>query len=234
MKDFIDQYPAMAPFSIKLFERMIRSYKGGKELEAVFTKALQDVAIAAQQKQDQAANQPPDPKILEAQNRMQIAQMQEQGKQQEMSMNMQLEQMKLQNQLQIEQVKAQFNAQAEQARGALDQWIAKQDVQLRTRNLEIEVLKIQVDAGSTQADLALKEKIAAIDSLLQNQAMKLDSHEKKLSLDEHLLEEKRLATDTQIEAGKLNLHQQELGIKAKEVAVKEKIANKPTPKPTHK
>ncbi len=75
MVPMLEQYPVLAPFSMELMRYTVRSYKAGKELESVFMNAMNGIAQAAQAKQQQQQQQPPDPKQMEAQVKMQIAQM---------------------------------------------------------------------------------------------------------------------------------------------------------------
>lgn len=172
MKDMINEYPPMAKFAIQFQQRVARNYKGGKEVEAMYTEMLQQVSALAQQKLDAAAQQPPDPAMVKAQSDMQIAQMQMQGKQAEMQSSMQKDQVELQ----IMQVKAQMEdmhrqqiAQTEQAKQALEMWKAQQDVLIQNKKLEVEVLKIQsnteIEKANQQIAVMQTNLAATIDAL---------------------------------------------------------------------
>jgi hypothetical protein len=172
MKDMIEQYPPMAKFAIKMQERVSRNYKGGKEIEAMYTDIIEEVSSIAQQKQAAAAQQPPDPAMMKAQTDMQIAQMTAQGKQAEVQASIQ----KDQTELQIMQVRAQMEdmdrqakAQVEQSKQALEMWKAQQDVLLQNKKLEVEVLKIQsnteIEKANQQIAVMQTNLAATIDAL---------------------------------------------------------------------
>lgn len=193
MKSMIEQYPPMAKFSIKFLERVARNYKGGKEVEAMYTDMLEQVGQIAQQKMDAASQQPPDPATVKAQSDMQIAQMTAQGKQSEIQAQMQ----KSQVELQIEQVKAQMQiqadqskAQVEQSKQALETWKAQQDVMLQNKKIEVDVLKIQatteIEKANQQIAIMQTNLAATIDALrLQMDRKSADFEKLSQTVDAH-------------------------------------------------
>lgn len=209
MSGFVEQYPPMAPFAVQLFEKMIRSYKGGKEMEAAFTKAISDVANMAVQKQQQAANQPPDPKVLESQTRMQIAQLDAQ-------VRTQIEQSKAQdsrekNMVEMQRVAAQTQAETWKIQQEVN--IKQQELMLDARRVEAELLKIQTDAASKQVELEIKEKMAGIDALISEMSLNVNKGETRIRQLEQLIEEGRLAADSTIRQEELALKKEELALK---------------------
>lgn len=206
MKTMIEQYPPMAKFAIKLQERVARNYKGGKEVEAMYTEMLNEVASIADQKMQAAAQQPPDPAMVKAQTDLQIAQMEAQGKQAEFQASIQ----KDQTEMQIMQVRAQMEdmdrqskAQVEQAKAQLEAWKAQQDVLLENKKLEVEVLKIQsnteIEKANQQIAVMQTNLAATIDALrlkmdqknseFDKLAATVEAHQRKREhLDNHLTE----------------------------------------------
>ena len=204
MKEMIAEYPMMAKFAVKLQERVARNYKGGKEIEAMYTEMINEVGAMAQQKIEAAAQQPPDPVMMKAQTDMQIAQMVAQGKQMEVQASVERGQLEMQ----IQQMKAQSESQAVQMKAMLEQakeqrevWVAQQDVLIRNKQLEVETLKIQsqtaVDQANQQIAIMQTNLAATIDALrlqmdrkdneFQRLAQTVDSHHRaREHLDNHL------------------------------------------------
>jgi myosin heavy subunit len=187
MKDMIDQYPPMAKFAIQFLERVARNYKGGKEVEAMYSDMLNQVAQLAQQKMDAAAQAPPDPAMVKAQTDMQIAQMTMQGKQAEMQASMQNSQVELQIkqvQAQMEDMDRQAKAQVEQSKQALEMWKAQQDVLIENKKIEVEVLKIQAETETQKANqqiAVMQTNIAATIDALRLQMDRKDNEFQKLA-----------------------------------------------------
>lgn len=187
MKEMIEQYPPMAKFAIKLQERVARNYKGGKEVEAMYSDIIEDVANMAQQKMDAASQAPPDPVAMKAQTDMQIAQMTAQGRAAEVQASVQ----KSQVELQIEQVKAQQLSMDSQMKAALDErkqvleeWKAQQQVLVDNKKLEVEVLKVQsnteIEKANQQIAVMQTNLAATIDALRLKMDQK-DSEFQKLA-----------------------------------------------------
>lgn len=155
MKGMIEAYPPLAEFAVELLKNVVRRYKGGKELEGLFTKALQEVATISQQKMAQASQQPPDPKMMEMQAKLQIAQ-------QESQTRVQLAQMEGQ----IKQQEAQAELQKVQQESQLEMWKAQQDMAIRMKDLDIKANAVQVELLKVQATTSLE---AANQGILQEQ-----------------------------------------------------------------
>lgn len=188
MKEMIEQYPPMAKFAIKLQERVARNYKGGKEVESMYSDIMEQVSQMAQQKMDAASQAPPDPVTMKAQTDLQIAQMTAQGRAAEVQASVQ----KSQVELQIEQVKAQMlgqdmqlKQQLETNKQQLEMWKAQQDVMLGNKKIEVEVLKIQSNTEVEKANqqiAIMQTNLAATIDALRLQMDKKNSEFEKLAM----------------------------------------------------
>lgn len=218
MRGLIDQYPPLIGFSISLFQNMIKRYKGGKELDGIFTKALQQIGEIAQAKEEAAKQPPPpDPKMLEMQGRLQIAQIESQTRVQSAQMEMQDKSVKNQLAYQDQQLKMQrdqlesqlriqeqqFKEYIEQQRLAIDQ----QDMQIKAQSVQVDMLKVQATA-QTEADKTLiKQETSQMQQILEIQKLELENMRIRLSESEKLMEERRLASDNQLERVRLTMEQ---------------------------
>lgn len=218
MRGLIDQYPPLIGFSISLFQNMIKRYKGGKELDGIFTKALQQIGEIAQAKEEAAKQPPPpDPKMLEMQGRLQIAQIESQTRVQSAQMEMQDKSVKNQLAYQDQQLKMQrdqlesqlriqeqqFKEYIEQQRLAIDQ----QDMQIKAQAVQVDMLKVQATA-QTEADKTLiKQETSQMQQILEIQKLELENMRIRLSESEKLMEERRLASDNQLERVRLTMEQ---------------------------
>ena len=218
MRGLIDQYPPLIGFSISLFQNMIKRYKGGKELDGIFTKALQQIGEIVQAKEEAAKQPPPpDPKMLEMQGRLQIAQIESQTRVQSAQMEMQDKSVKNQLAYQDQQLKMQrdqlesqlriqeqqFKEYIEQQRLAIDQ----QDMQIKAQSVQVDMLKVQATA-QTEADKTLiKQETSQMQQILEIQKLELENMRIRLSESEKLMEERRLASDNQLERVRLTMEQ---------------------------
>lgn len=210
MRGLIDQYPPLIDFSISLFQNMIKRFKGGKELDGIFTKALNQIGEITKAKEEAAKQPPPpDPKMLEMQGRLQIAQIESQARVQAVQMDMQDKAVKnqlayqdQQLQMQRDQLQTQmaiqdqqFKEYVEQQKLALDQ----QEMQIKAQAVQVDMLKVQ-SAAQTEADKnIIKQEAAQMQSILEIQKLELEQMRIRLSEAEKLMEERRLASDTQLE-----------------------------------
>lgn len=230
MTGIIEQYPSLATFSVSLFQSQIRRYKGGKELEGAFTVALEQVAQAAMQKQEAAANQPPDPslqaKLQESQVRLQIAQMEAADKHEKNSIEIQ----KIQADNYFESLKQQNDAYMMQLEASLK---ARQ-VQFEEQRLQAQLVEIQMKANADAAVANVQEQIAAIDAILKQQEMQIKQNDSRMIQQEKLLEEKRLTTEANLKAIELSLRAKEmsqtLAIEQRKLEVSAETKAPPAPK----
>lgn len=216
MRGMIDQYPPLLDFSISLFQNVIKRFKGGKELDGIFTKALTQIGEIAKAKEEAAKQPPPpDPKMLEMQGRLQIAQIESQARVQATQMEMQDKAVKNQLAYQEQQLKIQrdqldaqlavqeqqFKEYIEQQRVAIDQ----QDIQVKAQAVQVDMLKVQTMA-QTEADKNLiKQETQQMAHILEIQKLELENMRIRLSESEKLMEERRLAHEQSLERVRMQM-----------------------------
>jgi hypothetical protein len=210
MKNMIEQYPPLLEFSIALFQNFIKRFKGGKELDGIFTKALQQVGEIAKAKEEAAKQPPPpDPKMLEMQGRMQIAQIESQARLEAVRMEMMDKQAKNQLAMQDQQLKMQrdqLEAQIAIQKQQFDEYIAQQElmisqqeVQVKANSLQVELMKVQAQSESEANKHAITQEANRMAQLLEVQKLDLEQMRIRLSETEKLMEERRLASDRALE-----------------------------------
>ena len=216
MRTLIEQYPPLLGFSIELFKNMIKRFKGGKELDGIFTKALEQVGEIARAKEEAAKQPPPpDPKMQEMQGRLQIAQIEAQARMQVTQIQSQDAQTKnfIANQeMQMRMQKEQLAAQLEMQKAQLEQYIAEQELALKQQELQIKASAVQVDMMKAQAmasNDSMKHEITAennrLTGLLEVQKLEAQQMQFRLSQQEKLMEERRLAAEQQLEQIRLGM-----------------------------
>jgi hypothetical protein len=210
MRGLVDQYPPLLDFSISLFQNMIKRMKGGKELDGIFTKAMQQVGEIAKAKEEAAKQPPPpDPTTLEVQGRLQIAQVESQAKLQVMQMEMQdkatKNQLAYQDQqlkMQREQVATQLDVQKQQSTEYFKQQelaLAQQEIQVKQSAVQVDMLKVQATSASDANKQAIQQETNRMAQILEIQKLELEQMRVRLSESEKLMEERRLASDQQLE-----------------------------------
>jgi len=218
MRGLVEQYPPLAQFSLALFQNFIKRFKGGKEVDGLFSKAFKEIEAIAKAKEEAAKQPPPpDPKTLEIQGRMQIAQVESQARLQATQMEMQDKAVKNQLAYQDQQLKMQrdqlesqlrvqeqqFKEYMEQQRLAIDQ----QEVQVKAQAVQVDMLKVQSSA-QTEADKNLiKQETQQMAHILEIQRLELENMRIKLSESEKLMEERRLASEQALERVRLQMEQ---------------------------
>jgi hypothetical protein len=218
MRTLIEQYPPLLGFSIELFKNMIKRFKGGKELDGIFTKALEQVGEIARAKEEAAKQPPPpDPKMQEMQGRLQIAQIEAQVRMQVTQIESQDAQTKnfIANQeMQMRMQKEQLGAQLSMQKAQLEQYIAEQELALKQQELQIKASAVQVDMMKAQAmasNDSMKNEIAAennrLGGLLEVQKLEAQQMQFRLSQQEKLMEERRLAAEQQVEMIRVQMDQ---------------------------
>lgn len=216
MRTLIEQYPPLLGFSIELFKNVIKRYKGGKELDGIFTKALEQVGEIARAKEEAAKQPPPpDPKMQEMQGRLQIAQIEAQARMQVTQIQSQDAQTKnyIANQeMQMRMQKEQLSAQLEMQKAQLEQYIVEQELALKQQELQIKATSAQTDMMKVQAMATsdqIKNEIAAennrLNGLLEVQKLEAQQMQFRLSQQEKLMEERRLAAEQQLEQIRLGM-----------------------------
>lgn len=216
MRGLVEQYPPLIDFSISLFQNMIKRFKGGKELDGIFTKALQQIGEIATAKEEAAKQPPPpDPVMQEVQGRLQIAQIEAQARMQQAQMEAQDRAVKNQITMQEQQLKmqrdqldAQLKVQDQQFKEFIEQQklgIDQQEVQIKAQSVQVDMLKVQSNA-QTEADKALiKQESSQMQHILEIQKLELEQMRMKLSESEKLMEERRLASEQQLERIRMSM-----------------------------
>jgi hypothetical protein len=216
MRGLVEQYPPLLDFSLSLFQNMIKRMKGGKELDGIFTKAMQQIGEIAKAKEEAAKQPPPpDPTTLEVQGRLQIAQVESQAKLQVMQMEMQDKATKNQLAYQDQQLKMQrdqLDAQLAIQKQQVDEYIkqqelaiAQQDVQVKQSSVQVDMLKVQAMSESDANKQAITQETNRMAQILEIQKLELEQMRIKLSESEKLMEERRLVSDQQIERLRLSM-----------------------------
>ena len=216
MRSLIEQYPPLLGFSIELFQNVIKRFKSGKELDGIFTKALNQIGEIAKAKEEAAKQPPPpDPVQQEMQARMQIAQMESQARIQATQMQMQDAAQK--NQLtaaeqQIKMQREQLDAQLAVDKQQFEQYIAQQELQIAQQELQIKAGGVQADMLKIQANTesdAIKHNISQesnrMAQIIELQKLELEQMRIRLSESEKLMEERRLASEQQIEKLRMSM-----------------------------
>jgi hypothetical protein len=216
MRGLVDQYPPLLDFSISLFQNMIKRMKGGKELDGIFTKAMQQVGEIAKAKEEAAKQPPPpDPTTLEVQGRLQIAQVESQAKLQVMQMEMQDKATKNQLAYQDQQLKMQrdqLSAQLDIQKQQTDEYykqqelgLQQQEIQVKQSAVQVDMLKVQAMSASDANKQAIQQETNRMAQILEIQKLELDQMRMRLSESEKLMEERRLASEQQIERVRLQM-----------------------------
>jgi len=210
MKSLIEQYPPLLGFSIDLFQNVIKRFKGGKELDGIFTKALGEIGQIAKAKEEAAKQPPPpDPIMQEMQARMQIAQVEAQARLSATQMQMQDAHEKNMLVAQEHQVKMQresLDAQIQVQKQQFDQWlaqqelgIAQQEAQVKANAVQVDLLKVQSNASTAANKQAIDQEAIRLGALLDVQKNELEQLRVRLSESEKLMEERRLASEQELE-----------------------------------
>ena len=222
MRALIDQYPPLLGFSIELFQNVIKRFKSGKELDGIFTKALDQIGQIAQAKEEAAKQPPPpDPVMQEVQGRLQIAQIESQARIEATRMQMtdaheknmlafQEQQIKSQREqlmAQLEVQKQQFNEYIRQQEVA----ILQQEAQIKANNVQVDMLKIQTNSESEASRQSIVQESNRMAQILEIQKLDLEQMRIRLSESEKLMEERRLNSEQQLEKIRINMDSIKLG-----------------------
>lgn len=216
MRGLVEQYPPLIDFSISLFQNMIKRFKGGKELDGIFTKALQQIGEIATAKEEAAKQPPPpDPVMQEMQGRLQIAQIEAQSRLQQAQMEAQdravKNQIEIQNQqlkAQRDQLEAQLKVQEQQFKEFIEQQklsIDQQEVQIKAQSVQVDMLKVQSSAQSEADKALIKQESSQMQHILEIQKLELEQMRIRLSESEKLMEERRLASEQQLERIRMSM-----------------------------
>lgn len=223
MKNLIEQYPPLLGFSIELFQNVIKRFKSGKELDGIFTKALNQIGDIAKAKEEAAKQPPPpDPVAQEMQMRMQIAQMEAQSRIQATQIQAQDGHEKnilAAQEQQIKMQREQLAGNIQMQKAQLEQYVAEQELALKQQELQIKANAVQVDMlkvqAMTQSDQAKHEITAEnnrLQGLLEVQKLEAQQTQFRLSQQEKLMEERRLQQEQQLEQIRLTMENVKAGL----------------------
>lgn len=216
MRALIEQYPPLVGFSLALFQNMIKRFKGGKELEGIFQMAFNQIGEIAKAKEEAAKQPPPpDPVMQEVQGRLQIAQIEAQARltaaqmeAQDKATKNQLEYQDQQLQMQRDQLTAQLSIQKQQFEEYIKQQelsIAQQEAQIKANAVQVDMLKVQAAASSDANKQAITQETNRMAQLLEIQKLELEQMRIRMSESEKLMEERRLASEQQLERVRVSM-----------------------------
>ncbi len=249
MKAMTEGYPPLANFSMELMQNLIRRFKGGKELDGLFQKALIDVKMLADQKAQQAAQQPPDPLVLQVEQQREAAQMKAQLEMQ----RMQLDAQEMQQKAYMAQIDAQARMTQSQAevevayrKAQLDEFVAQQNamvdsqkLQLEQQRLQLEMMKIQSEAAVKADSTEAKREADRISNIIDLQRLELENMAVRMKESEKLMEERRLNAEQELERVRLAMQAQQTNIQASQPQMQTPqqnpiVINNIIPKPSKK
>lgn len=183
LEGIIKEYPPVAPFGIGLMQYVCRSYKGGKELEPLFLQMTNVVSQMAQQKTEQQAQMPPSPGVIEAQTRVQIAQMQSQDAHQKTLLELQ---------------RMQQDAAMDKMKFQLDYETKIKELEIRADEVRISLLQVQEKAAADAVTAGIQKDLNETKAVIEQQRVEIEKQHVQLTAFEKLLQEKRL---NQVELG---------------------------------
>jgi len=210
MRGLVEQYPPLLQFSMTLFQNMIKRFKGGKELDAIFMGAFDQLGEIMRAKEEAAKQPPPpDPKMLEIQGRLQIAQIEAEARMAATQMEMQDKSVKNQITMQEQQLKMQrdqLTAQLEVQKYQLEEYIAQQEiavkqqeVQVKAQQVQVNMLEVQADSSNETTKQQIQQETSQMNQILEIQKLELEQMRIKLSESEKLMEERRLSSEQELE-----------------------------------
>jgi hypothetical protein len=216
MRGLVDQYPPLLQFSIALFQNMIKRYKGGKEVDGLFTSALMQIGEIAKAKEEAAKQPPPpDPVMQEVQGRLQIAQIESQARLQATQMDMQdkaaKNQLSYQDQqlkMQRDQLETQLLMQKQQFEEYVKQQeiaLSQQELQIKQSAVQVDMLKVQATSESDANKQAITQETNRMGQMLELQKLELEQMRIKVSETEKLMEERRLSSNSELERIRLSM-----------------------------
>lgn len=170
MQAMVEQYPPMAMLAGEMLRYTMGLYRGGKEIQPIFTQVLQQTAQLAEQKMAQGNQQPQDHSV-------QVAMIKAQSEQQKMQQDAQMEQLRLQQDAQLKQM----------------------EMQLELKRLDIELIKIQSQATAEATNQAITMELKRIEALAKEQELQVKAMQVQIQGWESIQEERRLAKEANME-----------------------------------
>jgi len=218
MRGLVEQYPPLLQFSLSLFQNMMKRMKGGKELDGLFTKAMQQIGEIAKAREEAAKQPPPpDPTMLEVQGRLQIAQVESQARlqtaqleSQDRAVRNQLAYQDQQLKLQRDQLDAQLQIQKQQFEEYVRQQelaLSQQELQIKSNSVQVDMMKVEAMTQSEAGKQAITQETNRMAQILEIQKLELEQMRIKLGESEKLMEERRLNSEQQLERIRLQMDQ---------------------------
>lgn len=155
----IEQFPPALQMGLSLFQYTLRLYRGGKEMEPVFMNLLQSAAQYTEQKAQEAANAPQDPKLVEAQTRMQIAQLEAQSASERAQMEMEVTRAK---------------AQAEIMKSQAEMLHREKELEIKMMELQLKLVEVQAQSAAEQATAAANQLTAELKTITETQKVEIE------------------------------------------------------------
>lgn len=219
MKSVVEQFPTMSTFALELMQNMVRRFKGGKDLDALFSKALIDTRQLAEKKAEEAAKgPPPDPYMEQVQVSRESAQMRfqiDQAKLQLESQQMQQAMMQTQAETQAKMASSQIDVEIAYRKAQLDEFIQQQKamidqqmLQLKSREIEIELMRVQAEASVKADSTMAKREADRVAQLIDLQRLELENMAVRMKESEKLLEERRLNQEQELEKIRMGIQAQ--------------------------
>jgi len=243
MQQMIEQYPGLATFGMELMQNMVRRFKGGKELDAVFGSALAQIKMIADQKQKAAAQpRPPDPMMEQVnatreanQMRFQIDQAKLQIDQQESYQKTMQAQAEAQARMQASQV----DVEVAYRKAQLDEFVAQQNLmieqaklQIKQRELEVEMMRIQAELSAKTDSTEAKREADRISQLIDVQRLEMENMAVQMKESEKLMEERRLSQEQELERVRLSMHARASMLESPKESAQPIVINNVIPKGT--
>jgi len=184
MRGLVEQYPPLLQFSMSLFQNMLKRFKGGKELDAIFTSAFETLDEITKAKEEAAKQPPPpDPTMMEVQGRLQIAQIEAEARMTATQMEMQDKNVKNQIAMQEQQLKMQrdqLGAQLDVQKYQLEEYIenqkialAQQELQVKSQQVQVNMLEVQASSTNETTKQSIQQETAQMNQLLELQKFSL-------------------------------------------------------------
>jgi hypothetical protein len=165
-----------------------RAFRTGRELEGAWERAMQQIEDADAQAKQNPQPPPPDPAMMAAQNDAQ---------------RVQNEQMKLGQDAQIKQAEMQQEFQLKSQELQFESWKLSQEIELKGQELQIKAQDVMGKQEAARMDQELKQFKEQFVQYTEQQRLELEKYATVLNEREKLIEENRLARDTQLETVRL-------------------------------
>ena len=177
------------------------------------------VKMLADQKAQQAAQQPPDPLVLQVEQQREAAQIKAQIEMQRMQLDAQeMQQKSYMAQIDAQARMTQSQAEVEVAyrKAQLDEFIAQQNamvdsqkLQIEQQRLQLEMMKIQSEAAVKADSTEAKREADRVAQLIDLQRLELENMAVRMKESEKLLEERRLTQEQDLEKFRLAMQTQQ-------------------------